>query len=99
MPANTLPSVLAASPAHILASLRPEPAGSSRGIGKSLLDDPFGFEIADLVSAVIEVQRQCRRALGSPSRDSRPGDGRASNGDGLSHRVSLLLRRGRILRL
>ena len=35
---------------------------------------------------------------GSRSR-GRLRDGRAINGDGLSHRVSLLLRRGRILRL
>jgi len=33
--------------------------------------------------------------FGSP-RDSRPGDGQAINGDGFSHRVSLLLRRGGI---
>ena len=55
------------------------------------LDHAFGFELADVGPAAIEVLRQCRRAdgrglSGSPSRD-RLGDGRAINGDGLSHRV------------
>ena len=56
------------------------------------LDHAFGFELADVGPAAIEMQRQFRRAddrgLGrSPSRYSRLGDGRAVNGDGRSHRV------------
>ena len=48
------------------------------------LDHAFGFELADVGPAAIEVQRQCRRAdgrglSGSRSRD-RLGDGRAING-------------------
>ncbi|AHY52607.1 hypothetical protein BJS_08995 [Bradyrhizobium japonicum SEMIA 5079] len=45
------------------------------------LDHAFGFELADVRAAAIEVQRQCRRV------DSRslPGDGRAING--LRHRA------------
>jgi len=55
------------------------------------LDRAFGFELADIGPAAIEVLRQCRRADGrglggSPPRD-RLGDGRASNGDGLSYHV------------
>ena len=46
------------------------------------LDHAFGFELADVGPAAIEVQRQCRRAdgrglSGSRSRD-RLGDGRAT---------------------
>ena len=55
------------------------------------LDHAIGFELADVGPAAIEVLRQCRRAdgrglSGSRSRD-RLVDGRAINGDGLSHRV------------
>ena len=45
-------------------------------------DHAFGFELADVAAAAIELLRQCRRAdgrglSGSRSRDSRLGDGRA----------------------
>ena len=54
------------------------------------LDHAFGFELADVGPAAIEMQRQCRHADGRglwiASRDM-SGDGRAINGDGLSHRV------------
>jgi hypothetical protein len=55
------------------------------------LDHAFGFELADVGSAAIEMQRQCGRADGrglggSQSRD-RLGNGPAINRDGLCHRV------------
>src|SRR6478609_4963221 len=55
------------------------------------LDYAFGFELADVGQAAIEVQRQCRRAdgrglSGSRSRD-RLDDGRAINGDRFRHCV------------
>jgi hypothetical protein len=47
-----------------------------------LLDHAFGFQLADVGPAAIEVQRQCRRADGR----GLSGSG-AINGEGLSHRV------------
>jgi hypothetical protein len=47
------------------------------------LDHAFGFELADVGPAAIEVQRQRRRADGRGS----IGDGRAINGNGLRHRI------------
>src|SRR6478672_2156729 len=55
------------------------------------LHHAIDFELADVGSAAVEMQRQCRRVdgrglSGSRSRDGL-GDGRAINGDGLSHPV------------
>jgi hypothetical protein len=47
------------------------------------LDHAFGFELADVRAAAIEVQRQCRPADGR----SPVCDGRAIYGNGLRHRV------------
>jgi hypothetical protein len=67
------------------------------------LDHAFGFELADVGPAAIEMQRQCRRAdgrclSGSRSRGSF-GDGGAINGAGLSRRVHSCSVTVRILRL
>jgi hypothetical protein len=51
------------------------------------LDHAFGFELANVCPAAIEVHGQCRRADGRGLSGSRLGDGRAIIGDGLSHRV------------
>ena len=49
-----------------------------------LLDHAFTFELGDVGSAAIEVERQCRRSDGrGPSRSRPRGDERTIIGDGL----------------
>ena len=72
---------------------------ASNGNAALVEQKPATFELAEVGSAAIEVLRQCRCADAGSLSSHRLGDGRAINGDGLSHRVRSGLRRSRIRRM